>query len=142
MTAPTTPAAPNSTALATAALDFVGAADEVPAPEVEALLVTETVVEVAVLTAGAEVAPGAEVAGVLVPAGVDAPGADEEAPPAGVEAPPAELVSSFPTQLLSVPAWTVKGADCATVPVESLRDRPMEVLASTLTFHVKELPDT
>jgi len=124
------PATPTSTALLTAALEEVAGLDAVPLGAVLDRLIEDG--EVLEVPGGDEAVVGV----VVTPAGVDTVPevAGVEAPL--VEDPPALLLGSFPTQLVSDPDWTVKGADWAVAPVESRRVRPREVLGSTFTIQV------
>jgi len=130
-----TPAEPIEAKLAEAALEVV----EAPAEEAAVLReVVDAVAGLAVVPGG--VVPAGVVAGVVpgvvpgvvagvVPGVVVAPAVvGEVAPPvvAGAEAPPEEE-GFLPTQLVSGPPLTVKGADWATAPLLSRRVRPREV---------------
>lgn len=53
---------------------------------------------------------------------------------------PAEVETAWPTQVVSVPLLTVKGADWATKPLLSRSVRPMDVPTATFTFHVRDVP--
>lgn len=129
-----TPAVPMWARLAEAALEVV----------VEAPAEVPVEVREAEVVAGLEVAAGEEApvagAGVVVPAtGVEAP---VVAPPVagGGAAVPAEPEAGLPTQLVSEPWLTLKGADWATKPALSRRVRPREVPTGWLTVQVKEVP--
>jgi len=94
------PAAPNSTALETAALEEVAGLDGVVLAALDLVTLDGVVLE----EAGADVPAGVEAGAVVGPAGVDAgPEVAGAEPPVEVEDPPALELGSFPTQLVSVP---------------------------------------